>query len=231
MRLTITGRVARMSSRAAAGALAIILVAACVAQRQYTPRTYEPAVREGLKLLQPINVAIFDGRPDKTEDVAPVLQAGMSLAYGTNVNVVPYFAPPKPGAVTIKLRVNQLHAEFGRRIVAVPVLKRTWSSAAAVATDGWSFVAVAASSYSETLDIGFTAEGWWVGTSQVDIEVSDLSKGRHVAFSVPLVAEKAESNTWGYRTATSVSKKAWKATETQMMRILDDVVQKVMSDG
>jgi hypothetical protein len=216
---------------AVGAAVLMVLDSGCATTRDYTPTTYKPAVREGLKLPHPINIAVFDGRSEKKGDLGPVLQAGISQAYRANVRIVPYFAPLEPGVVTVKLRITQLHAEFGSRVIAVPILKRNWSAAAAAATDGWNSVAVAASRYSETLDMGFIAEGWWVGTSQIELEVSDLSKERYVVFSVPLVAEKTESNLLGYRTATSVSKKAWKATEAQMMRLIDDVVQKVMSDG
>jgi hypothetical protein len=213
--------------------VAAVFVAAvgCATTKEYTPTTFTPPVREGLKLPQPINMAVFDGRSARNEDLATTLEAGITHAYGTNVRVVPYYAPLEPDSVTVKIRVNQLHSEFGSRVIVVPVLQRRWSTAAAAGTDGWNSVAAAASSYSETLGTGFIAEGWWVGTSQLDVEVSDLSRGRHVVFSVPLVAEKRESNTWGYRTASSVSKKAWNATEVQMMRLIDDVVQKVMNDS
>jgi hypothetical protein len=89
---------------------------------------------------------------------------------------------------------------------------------------------VAAASYSETLDAGFIAEGWWVGTSEIEMALTDLSKGRRVNFTVPLVAEKTESNTWGYRSASSASKKAWKSTEAQFMRVFDDIVTRIVSD-
>jgi hypothetical protein len=226
----------RLTSRCAGWCLAVSLVAsvlsstACATSRSFTPTSFAPTVREGLRLQTPVNLAVFDARTERANDIAKIIEAGIARAYGANVRMVSYHEPLQAGVVTIKIRINQLHAEFGSRIVSMMALQQSWSAASAAATDGWNVVAGSAASYSETLGTGFVAEGWWVGTSQLDFEVQDFRGSRPIGFNIPIVGERNESNTWGYRTASSVSRKAWSVTESQMMRLLDAVVQKLMNE-
>ena len=115
------------------------LLFGCATTRDYTP-DFRPFGRQGLDLVHPVNLAFFDARTEKKDDLAPLLQAGVQRAYGKNIRVTPYFSPPPSGEVTVKVRILRLQSDFGSRVISVPVLLNSQSVATAAATNGWNTV-------------------------------------------------------------------------------------------
>jgi len=211
--------------------LFILLFSGCATNRAYIPRLQESS-REGLILKSPVLISIFDGRADKTKsgELTASLKNGLNSAYGKSIQWVDYFDSPREGSVLVKLRIKKMDADFGCRFVVASMVATQYSNAKVAATNGWGPVVASVNAQQNLFGGAFSSEGWWVGTSWIDVEITDARKVTPINFIVPLVAEHNESNLWGYKSAEQANKRAWEKISPQLIQLIDNILIKVRDD-
>lgn len=165
----------------------------------------------------------------KFDDAASVLEKDLKTVYGGSIELTEYFAEVPEDRVTVRIRLKSNEANFGSRIISVSSIQQSYSSAQAQASGAWSSVVVTASENRTTLGSSAT-EGWWVGTSWIDLKVIDNRDKKRSQFTIPLVAEKKRSNTFGYRTASNVTEETWGQVQQQLLQVMDEVLISVRSE-
>jgi hypothetical protein len=208
-------------------ALIIALVAGCTTYKNYSPNITEPT-RSGLVVNPPVLVSVFDGRGNREGSNKPDqdLIRGIRGAYPNAVQIVDYFSPTPSGRVRVRIRVQELGAQFGNRIVSGVAIQSQFTRASGSATDGWNTVVAQAAAQQNTFGSAIATEGWWVGTAWLEVQVEDKRRGRNIDFTLPLVSEHRESNTWGFASAQAASKRAWSTVSAKLFSTLDNVLIK-----
>jgi hypothetical protein len=206
------------------------LAAGCATYKNFSPRISEPT-RSGLTINPPVLVSVFDGRGNREGSNRPDkdLQSGIQAAYPNAVEFTDYFAPTPRGRVRVRIRVQELGSQFGSRIVSGVAVQNQFGKANVQATDGWNTVVAQASSQQTAFGSALAAEGWWVGTAWLEVTIDDKRGGRNISFTIPLVSEHRENNSWGFASAQAAAKRAWSTVSARLFGTLDSVFLKVRS--
>jgi hypothetical protein len=204
------------------------LLCGCSTYKNYTPSISEPS-RVGLSIKPPIVVSVFDGRGNRDggENPAQSIQNGIRKAYPDAVTFSDYFSPTPADRVRIRIRVQELGAQFGSRVVSGVAVANQYGRATALATDGWNTVVAQARSQQTTFGSAMAAEGWWVGTAWLEVTMDDKRHGKNISFSFPLVSEHRESNMLGYGSAQAATKRAWATVSAQLFSTIDNALLKM----
>jgi len=208
----------------------VVTMVGCATQRSTQPRI-SASPRTGISLETPVLVSVLDARSvdDKSGDAAAMLASDLKAVYGKSIELVDYFAEVPEGRVALRMRLKANKATFGSRIISVSTIEQTYSTAQAEASSSWSSVVVTASETQTMLGSSVATEGWWIGTSWVELQVVDHRGGERRQFELPIVAEKKRSNTMGYRTASKVTGEAWGRVEQQLVQVVDEVLMALRS--
>jgi hypothetical protein len=91
----------------------------------------------------------------------------------------------------------------------------------------WGPVVGSVSSQQSVLAGSFSAEGWWIGATWVDFEVQDNRGEKPIVFTIPIVAEHREMNTFGYSSGDKAGKLAWDRASVQLTRTMDAITRTI----
>jgi len=205
--------------------LVLLLTFGCATQRVIVPKISETP-RTSIKLNKPVLFSILDARKtkEKSAEVVTSIRNGLKNTYRASIRWVDYFSQTPEGYITEKIRLKANEANFGSRIISVAYIQNTFSSLFATVSNNWNQVLVKASHQQTTLGTSFYAEGWWIGTSWIEIEISDNLNGKLEKISFPIVAEHKEPNTWGYRSATKAVNDSWSIVSQQLVQVMDTIL-------
>lgn len=205
--------------------LFVLTLVGCATQRSSQPRI-SASPRTSISIETPVLVSVLDARSTdtKSDNAASILKKDLKGVYGSSIELVDYFSEVPEGRVAVRVRLKANEANFGSRIVSGSTIEQSYSTAQAEASSAWSSVVVTASETQTTLGSSVATEGWWIGTSWIDLQVVDHRGGERNQFTIPIVAEKKRSNTLGYRTASKVTDEAWSSIEQQLVQVMDEVL-------
>jgi hypothetical protein len=200
----------------------------CATQRSFVP-SLEEVPREGLRLRVPIRFGVLDARTEKVESdrVVASIRNGLEKVYGPALEWRPFFEATPHGGVTARIRLLACEAKFGSRLVVTSAVERMTATAATAAVSPWGNVVAAAKSEQSIFTASFSGEGWWVGTSWMELEIEDKRFSGSLRMVVPIVAEHRESNVMGYSSADRASRRAWGMAGQGLIRTLDALVTAV----
>lgn len=204
-----------------------VCLAGCTTYKNFSPSISEPA-RTTLNINPPVIVSVFDGRGNRDGKEKPdaSVKAGIAAAYPGSVEFSEYFSPTPSGRVRVRIRLQEMGSQFGSRVISGVAVANQYGAATASATDGWNTVVAQAQSQQSAFGSAMTAEGWWVGTAALEMEIQDKRHGKNISFSIPIVAEHKESNMWGYASAKTATKRAWEKASSRMFSTMDNVLMK-----
>lgn len=205
----------------------LLFLGGCATERTIAP-TISAQPRTGLVLSPAIVSAVYDGRAkQEPKDAAAILQCGLSRLYGSAIEWTDYFAKPPAGRVAVRFRIVTLGASFGSRLVSSGAFATAVGAAQVSAASPWGPVVGAVSSEQSVLGGSFSGEGWWNGAAWIDLEIQDYRGPKPIAFTLPIVAEHYESNTWGYASGDKAAKAAWDRVNAQLTRAMDAIARTV----
>jgi len=120
-----------------------------------------------------------------------------------------------------------LGASFGSRLVSSTAFANAVSSAQTSATGPWGSVVGNVSAQQSVLAGSLSGEGWWNGAAWIDLEVQDYRGSEPISFTLPIVAERRESNMWGYSSGDKAARIAWQRVSVQLTRAIDTIFRTV----
>ena len=208
----------------------ILYCAGCATHRASVPEIDETP-RIGLTLNQPVLVAVHDARADKSnsEAVLSAIEQGLVRAYGTSIEPVGYFEQVPENQVAVRIRLMANGADFESRIISVVAITNGFATARREASSGWQPVVSVAAEQS-SITTALSTENWWIGTSWLELEIED-TRGVAERITLPIAAEEREPNTFGYRSASNVSRRAWGRASQQLFRVMDSLLMTLRDQG
>jgi len=208
-----------------------------------TYRTIEPEFlgesRISMNLEKPLIVSFKDSRSNKgqTEDIITKLESTLKIIYGKNIIIKPYFDKTPENRISMKITIKEIGSSFGIRTFNY----QTWEQQVTAASSSISTAhgtAVATAVISQPVLVNRTNfEGYWVGTSYLEINIIDNIIGEKYDF--PFVAEDIVANNYGYKSAKKASRQAWNSVSKNLLDLIDvfsynlgaDPVDIILSDA
>ena len=215
------------------GVLSVAMIGSILACATY--RTLDPRIaaqpRSGLELGEPLLFAVLDGRTqldDPLDDASEHLLQEVKRLYPNAAEPHQFFAPIPEGRVAVRVRIRELGASFGSRVVTASSVAASESSGTVLVSPTWGVLAAQVRERQQVLTSGIQAEGWWIGTAWLDVELVDR-RGDGEQVSMTLVTEARQSNTFGYGSATDATEEAWRSTSADLLFVLDAVLGELAS--
>ncbi len=204
----------------------VLLTASCATTRTYVPN-FISQTRASIYLNKPVLFSVEDQRstPEDRDEVIASMTSGLMSIYPHALKNVEFFEKQPDSTVKVTISIKDLTAQFGVRLIDQGFIYSQNSTAVAAAGGPWSS-AVAAASSSQTFISNKQAQGHWVGTAHLEVTVTD-KRGAKREFTVPLVGEDDEPNTWGYASASTANEKAWRIVEQGLVSVMDKIVLNV----
>ena len=202
--------------------LVLLHALGCAAQRVAVPEILDTP-RRGLSLTKPVIFSVLDARTNKerSQEAMTSMKNGLTNIYGNSLKWAEYFEKIPAGKVAVKIRLKANEANFGVRRVPIAYVQNSFSSTLAVTPNNWVNVVSVASTQQTLLAMSFVPQGWWIGTSWLEIEIVDKRVGDSERLNFPIVAEQEEPNTWGYKSASKATNKSWGIVSQHLLQILD----------
>jgi len=215
----------------AASVALVLAVSGCATHRVSLPEINEQP-RTGLTLNEPVLIAVHDARADKSdsEDVVAALEQGLVRVYGSAIERADFFEAVPDGRVAVRVRIMANGADFGSRTISAVAITNAFTTARAQASPGWQPVVTVAAEQSSVTTV-FSADGWWVGTSWLELEIEDKRGNDVEHINLPIVAEEKESNTFGYKSASRASQRAWGKVSQRLFQVLDSLMMTLRDQG
>ena len=212
--------------------LVLLYTIGCATQRAGLPEIND-APRRGLNLVKPVIFSVLDARinKEKSRETLARIRDGLTHVYGNSLEWAEYFDEIPSGKVAVKIRLKANEAIFGLRLVPVAYVQNSLSSTLAITSNNWTNVVSVASTQQTLLGRSFVPQGWWIGTSWLEIEIFDKRVGNAEKVNFPIVAEQTEPNTWGYKSASKATNKSWGIVSQHFLQILDTVFLDLRDQG
>lgn len=207
----------------------LIILTSCQTKRSIIP-SISGTPRSYFKLEQPIIISLNDNRSDlkNTRQTIENLQKGLKSIYGSNIEFKPYFEKTEGKTVSIKINIKQIEANFGTRILHYRTFHNQVTAVAASVSTNWgSSVATAIVSQPVLVD-NFIAEGYWIGTSYLEITMIDNLFENKEIYTFPFVAENKQNNTFGYSSANKAAKNSWNEVSSHLLDLIDAVALRII---
>jgi hypothetical protein len=203
----------------------IALVTGCQTHRSIIP-TINASPRSGIVLKKPINISIKDGRatPDNSVKTVDTLIAGLVSTYQTAIKIVPYFSAAEDSSIEIKINIMEVGAQFGARYITYTTVHNELLVASSAVSTKWGTAVSTAIISQPIYDETIVTEGWWVGTSYLQITFVDNSTNTNTIYNFPIVAEDTQSNTLGYKSAKIATTNSWNKASSSLLNFIDAVI-------
>lgn len=199
-----------------------------------TKRTIIPNIsgisRNSFRLEKPIIISINDTRTDTKNSAETIenLQKGLKGIYGNNIAFKPYFERTEGETVSIKINIKQIEANFGTRLIHYRTFHNQVTAVAASVSTSWGSSVAAAIVSQPVLIDNFVTEGYWIGTSYLEITMIDNLFNNKETYTFPFVAENKQSNTWGYSSASKAAKNSWNEVSSHLLDLIDAVALRII---
>ena len=150
----------------------IVLIScfSCATKRIVVPEISEPP-REGLLLTNPVILSLLDARTDKekSQEILSSIKNGLTNVYGSSTEWAEYFERVPRGKVAVKIRLKANEANFETRLIPLTYVETSFSTTLSTVSTNWSTVVYAASTQQTTFSTSFIPQGYWVGTSWLEL--------------------------------------------------------------
>lgn len=186
--------------------------------------------RSSFRLEKPITISINDTRIEVKNSAETIenLQEGLKVIYGNNIVFKPYFEKTEGETISIKINIKQIEANFGTRLIHYKTFHNQVTAVAASISTNWGSSVAAAIVSQPVLIDNFIVDGYWIGTSYLEITMIDNLFNNKEAYTFPFVAENKQSNTWGYSSASKAAQNSWKEVSFHLLDLIDAVALKII---
>lgn len=196
------------------------MLISCSTYRTISPE-FKGESRSNLKLENPLIISFKDSRSKKgqDDDIITNLESTIKDIYRNNIVVKPYFEKTPKNRISIKISVKEIGSSFGIRTFNYQIWEQQVAAASSSISTKYG-TAVATAIVSQPVLVNRTSfEGFWVGTSYLEINIVDnITNDRH---DFPFVAEEIVSNSFGYRSAKKATRISWDKVSSKLLDFID----------
>lgn len=209
--------------------LLVTLACSCQTYRTITP-TISASPRTEYKLEKPIIIAFKDSR-QTVKNNAPIidsLKADLKRIYGDNIVFASFYDKTDNGRVAIKIDIKEIGSTFGTRVIKYQSYYNQVTAVSSSISTYWGSSVSSVIVSQPVIRNNYSAQGYWVGTSYLNVTLVDkLHKGDDI-YDFPFVGEDMQSNTWGYKSAKTAAEKSWSKVSIHLLELIDSISLKLI---
>jgi hypothetical protein len=210
-------------------ASACILFSSCKTYQSIVP-TISGDPRRNLNLENPIILSFKDSRPNKEKSlvVKENLRSDLKKIYGENVTFQSYYDKTPNNYICIKINIKEVGAKFGVRTIEFNTYKTRITTVSSEVSSYWGDAVSTTIISQPVIQKNYSAEGYWVGTSYLQIKLVDKFHQQNKIFNFPFAAENKKSNVQGYRSGKVAAKKSWERVSSNLLELIDSIAMRMI---
>ncbi len=212
----------------------IILVLIALTYSCQTYRTIIPTIsgtpRHELKLKKPIIIAFKDSRPttENSLQVIESLKSGLKSIYGQNIAFQSYFDKTEDNQVALKINIKEIGSNFGVRTIQYQTYRNQVTAVSSSVSTYWGSAVSTAIVSQPVVQNNYAAQGYWVGTSYLQIALVDNLHSVKNIYEFPFAAEDMQNNTWGYKSGSIAAQNSWNKVSSHLLDLIDSIAMKII---
>ncbi len=186
--------------------------------------------RSEMGLDNPIVISIKDSRTNMEEGTSAKdsLQNSLSSIYGNNVLFSPYFSKTDSNSVRIKINIKQIGAQFGTRTIEYQTYHNQITAASNSVSNYWGTTVSTVIVSQPIVKNNQTVQGYWVGTSYLEISLVDKLNGEVKTYNFPFAAEDFQNNTLGYKSGKIAAQNSWNKVSSSLLDLIDGIALRLI---
>lgn len=202
-----------------------------------THRTIIPTIsgnsRQDFNLPKPIILSFRDSRDNKenSQQVIDSLQGGLKKIYGNNIIFKSYFDKTDDNSVAIKINIKEIGANFGVRTIQYQTYHNQITAVGSSVSTNWGSAVSTAIVSQPVIQNNTIAQGYWIGTSYLEISLVDNLHSEKNIYDFPFVGEDMKNNNLGYKSARIASQNSWKKVSSHLLDLIDSVAMKIIESN
>ena len=199
-----------------------------------TYRTIIPTIsgntRQDFKLKKPIIICFKDSRKatENSQQVIESLQNGLYKIYGANVVFKSYFDKTDDNNVAIKINIKEIGSNFGTRSIQYQTYRNHITAVSSSVSTYWGSSVSTAITSQPIIENNVMVQGYWVGTSYLEIALVDNLHSEKKIYKFPFVKEDMQNNTWGYKSASTAAQNSWDNVSSHFLDFIDSIAMKII---
>ena len=208
-----------------------IFIISCQTYRTIIP-TINGSVKQDIKLKKPIIIAFKDSRlkNQDSEELILSLKQGLKTIYGDNLIFKSFFDKTDDNNVALKINIKEIGSNFGIRTIQYQTYRNQITAVSSSVSTYWGSAVSTAIISQPIIQSQFSAQGYWVGTSYLEITLVDnLHKDKQI-YNFPFVGEDKQNNTWGYKSATIASENSWNKVSSHLIDLIDSIAINIIEN-
>jgi hypothetical protein len=199
-----------------------------------TYRTIVPAIsgsqRSDFTLKKPIVISLKDSRisSENSQQVIESLKFGLKTIYGNNIIFKPYFGKTAEQSIAIKINIKEIGSNFEIRTLQYQTYANQITAVSSSVSTYWGSAVSTAIVSQPVIRDNFVVQGYWVGTSYLDISLVDNLHEKKEIYEFPFVGEDTQNNTWGYKSASIAAQNSWEKVSSHLLDLIDAIAMKII---
>lgn len=209
--------------------IVMLMIYSCQTYRTLTP-TITGNSRQDLKLKKPIIISFKDSRKttENSQQVIESLQNGLKAIYGNNIIFKSYFDKTEDNTVAIKVNIKEIGSNFGIRTIQYQSYYNQVAAVSSSVSGYWGSAVSTAIISQPVIQNNIAAQGYWVGTSYLDIALVDNIHTEKKIYEFPFVGEDMQNNTLGYKSASIAAQNSWDKVSSHLLDLIDSIAMKII---
>lgn len=209
----------------------VLMTLSCQTQRTIVP-TISGKSRYELNLKKPIIIAFKDSRSsnESSLEVIESLKSGLKSIYGSNVVFQSYFDKTEDNQVALKINIKKIGADFGIRTLQYQTFSNQITAVSTSVSTYWGSAVSTAIISQPIIQNNSIAQGYWIGTSYLEIELVDNLHREKNIYTVPFAAEDVQDNLWGYKSATKAAQNSWNKVSAHLLDLIDSIAMRIIEN-
>jgi hypothetical protein len=209
--------------------LVLLICFSCQTNRTIIP-TIQGSLRQDFKLSKPIIISFRDSRKttENSQQVIESLQNGLKAIYGNNITFKSYFDKTDDNSVAIKINIKEIGAKFGIRSIQYQTYTNQITAVSSSVSTYWGSAVSTAIVSQPLIQNNTTAQGYWIGTSYLDISLVDNLHSEKKIYEFPFVGEDMKNNTLGYKSASIAAQNSWDKVSSRFLDLIDSIAMKII---
>lgn len=202
-----------------------------------THRTIIPKIsgnsRQDFNLPKPIIISFRDSRETKenSQQMIDSLEGGLKKIYGNNIIFKSYFDKTDDNSVAIKINIKEIGANFGVRTIQYQTYHNQITAVGSSVSTNWGSAVSTAIVSQPVIQNNTIAQGYWIGTSYLEISLVDNLHSEKNIYDFPFVGEDMKNNNLGYKSARIASQNSWKKVSSHLLDLIDSVAMKIIESN
>lgn len=165
---------------------------------------------------------------ENSQQLIESLQSGLKSIYGKNIIFKSYFDKTDDKSVAIKINIKEIGSNFGIRAIQYQSYYNQITAVSSSVSTYWGSAVSTAIVSQPVIKNNVSAQGYWIGTSYLEISIVDNLHPEKKIYEFPFVWEDMHNNNWGYKSGNIAAQNSWNKISSHFLDLIDSIAMKII---